>query len=51
MIAIALITCGIMAYNIIRYVVKEKVTNKDLMFLVINGLALFGMIILVRGDI
>ena len=51
MIAIALITCGIMAYNIIRYAIRKTIGTKDLIHLVLNGMVMFGVIFLIRGDI
>ena len=51
MVAIILITCGIMAYNIVRYAIKKTITTKDLIHLVLNGMVMFGVIFMIRGDI
>lgn len=51
MIAIALVTCGIMAYNIIRYAIRKTIGTKDLIHLVLNGMVMFGVIFIIRGDI
>lgn len=51
MVAIVLITCGIMAYNIVRYAIKKTITTKDLIHLVLNGMVMFGTIFMIRGDI
>lgn len=51
MVAIVLITCGIMAYNIIRYATKKTIRTKDLIHLVLNGMVMFGVIFIIRGDI